>query len=151
MQYRLFIRSSMVIILAVIILGLSACGNSTPTVNSITPLDQGNALQNITVSEAFDLVQKNLGNANFRILDVRTPDEYQSGHLANALNIDIYAQDFESRLRQLDKNQQYLVYCRTGVRSTQASQTMSSLGFTRVFNMLQGITQWIVAGYPTTQ
>ncbi len=109
------------------------------------------AIQNLGVSDAFALVEKNQGNSNFVILDVRTSAEYQQSHLAGAINLDFYAQDFQSRTGRLDKNRQYLVYCRSGARSAQASQVMLSEGFSRISNMLQGISEWISAGYPVDE
>ena len=105
----------------------------------------------MSVSQAYDLVKTNSGKTDFQIIDVRTPEEFQAGHLEGALNIDIYSADFESRLRQLNMGRQYLVYCRTGVRSAQASQTMANLGFARIFNMQGGISDWAAAGYPVTK
>jgi rhodanese-related sulfurtransferase len=131
----------------------SACAGQPPTsASSIAPPGAASSLavQNVSVSDAYALVQKNLGNANFVILDVRTPEEFQGGHLAGAVNIDFNAQDFQSKIRELDKSQQYLVYCRSGSRSAQASQYMVSQGFTHVLNMLQGITEWAAAGYPVS-
>jgi rhodanese-related sulfurtransferase len=149
------IRSLAVLVILAILVGSTACSNSATQGVSNTPAASLSAsasmvnLKNISTAQAYDLVNKNADNPDFKIIDVRTPAEYQRGHLANAINVDIYAQDFESRLGQMDKNLQYLVYCQTGVRSAQASQTMSQLGFTHIFNMLLGIGQWIADGYPT--
>jgi rhodanese-related sulfurtransferase len=138
------------------LVGSSACSDSATSANQNTTAASAlatasmTALQNISVVEAHNLIGVDKDNPDFKILDVRTQAEYQSGHLANAFNIDIYSQDFESQLGQLDRNQQYLVYCRTGARSAQASQTMFKLGFSHIFNMLQGINEWIASGYTTT-
>jgi rhodanese-related sulfurtransferase len=153
---NLMIRSLAVLVILAILVGSTACGNSTTQGGSNTPAAPPSAsasmanLKNVSTVEGYDLVNKNSNNPDFIIMDVRTPAEYQSGHLANAVNVDIYAQDFESRLGQMDKDLQYLVYCQTGVRSAQASKTMSELGFTHIFNMLLGIGQWIADGHPTT-
>jgi rhodanese-related sulfurtransferase len=103
----------------------------------------------ITAYDAYSLIQKNKDNADFVILDVRTADEFNSGHIANAINLDYYAPDFKSNIDKLDKNKQYLIYCRTGVRGTAATQVMITLGFKNVQNLIGGIVVWTQLGYPT--
>ena len=76
------------------------------------------------------------------ILDVRTPQEFGSGHLPGALNIDIHGYDFEEQIENLDKDKAYYVYCRSGGRSGAASRYMKSKGFPEVYNMLGGILAW---------
>jgi rhodanese-related sulfurtransferase len=80
------------------------------------------------------------------IIDVRTPEEYISGHLINAINIDYYSPDFVKNIDKLDKTAYYIVYCRTGARSASASQIMLQQGFIHVINMTGGITEWINGG-----
>jgi glutamine cyclotransferase len=126
---------------------------NTPTV-SPTPSEVSQSatpsVQTINSADAFKLIQENKGNADFIILDVRTPDEFNGGHIGNAVNIDFYSPDFKSNLEKLDRNKLYLVYCLTGGRSASASQMLSELGFPRVYNLAGGITRWIQDGYPTT-
>jgi len=86
-----------------------------------------------------------------KILDIRTPAEFQSGHLQGAVNVDYYAKDFEDSLKKLDKNAQYLVYCRTGNRSSSALKKMHKLGFTKVWHMSRGIEDWKGTGLPLKQ
>lgn len=76
------------------------------------------------------------------VLDVRTPEEYVTGHLQGARNIDFRAGDFVEKIQALDKNVPYAIYCRTGNRSGQALETMRSLGFTSVVNLSGGIVAW---------
>ncbi len=107
--------------------------------------------ENITTKEAYDLIQNNIENPDFIILDVRTQDEYNSGHIENASMLDFYDESFEDDLDQMDKNKTYLVYCRTGNRSGRATDIMVELGFTDVYNMLGGIVQWNEDGYKTVK
>ncbi|NUM60104.1 MAG: rhodanese-like domain-containing protein [Bdellovibrionaceae bacterium] len=69
------------------------------------------------------------------ILDVRTPDEYLSGHIKGAINIDFYASDFQNQLGKLDKEKDYKVYCRSGNRSSKAVNMMKNIGFKNVENI----------------
>lgn len=69
-----------------------------------------------------------------KVIDVRTPEEYDAGHLPGARNIDVSADDFESRIEALDPTESYVVYCRTGNRSAAAVRTMLDAGFDDVVN-----------------
>jgi len=80
------------------------------------------------------------------VLDVRTQSEYDSGHIRNAKLIP--HTELEGRLDELNKTDGILVYCRTGGRSSTASQILVDNGFLYVYNMLGGITAWIDEGYP---
>jgi len=78
-----------------------------------------------------------------KILDVRTPEEYEEGYIPDAQNIDIrMGQGFLDALKELDTSVPYYVYCRSGARSNQACQLMSQLGFEKVYNLEGGILDW---------
>lgn len=109
------------------------------------------SVPSISVRDASTLIQDNKNNPDFMIIDVRTADEFNSGHLANAVNIDYYSSDFKSNIAKLDRNKEYLIYCRTGVRGAAATQIMLDIGFTRVHNLTGGILEWTNAGYPTAK
>ena len=79
-------------------------------------------------------------------LDVRTPGEFSSGHLANAINIDVEGMQFNSEVSKLDKTKTYAVYCRSGRRSVIATDEMQKLGFTKLFNLEGGTGAWSAAG-----
>jgi len=76
------------------------------------------------------------------VLDVRTQPEFDEGHLESAKNIDIMDPDFKKRLDSLDREQEYLVYCRTANRSSMAVRIMDSMGFSHVYHMLGGIVEY---------
>lgn len=71
---------------------------------------------------------------NTIVLDVRTPAEYNEGHLDGAVNIDFQAPDFLILLGQLPTDGEYILYCRSGNRSAQATQVMTTKGFTNVID-----------------
>lgn len=83
---------------------------------------------------------------NVVILDIRTPEEYSSGHIENAVNVDYYAADFINKLEKLDKNATYMVYCRSGNRSGSTVTQMEKLGFKSVYELNGGINAWLKAG-----
>ena len=128
---------------------LAGCSQVKTTASSTVPVvtSQTTDVPTITVSDANTSIQKNSGNANFVLLDVRTADEFNGGHLAGAINLDYYAADFKANIAKLDKNKQYLVYCRTGIRGAASVQIMLNLGFTKTQNIAGGITEWTQEGY----
>jgi rhodanese-related sulfurtransferase len=83
---------------------------------------------------------------NVVVLDVRTPEEYATGHIPDAVNIDVSAPDFASRVGALDTDASYALYCRTGNRSATAMQIMQDGGFASVAHLGGGIVAWVDAG-----
>jgi rhodanese-related sulfurtransferase len=81
------------------------------------------------------------------ILDVRTPQEYGSGHLNGSINLDFKSPSFSDQIARLDRNKAYLLYCRTGIRSARVLLLMRSLGFKELYNLTKGIEQWQREGY----
>ena len=63
------------------------------------------------------------------IIDVRTKEEFESGHVSGAINIDFYREDLEEVLAKLDKGKKYGVYCRSGARSSRVVELMQSIDF----------------------
>ena len=114
-------------------------------------LDETATIEDITPQEAFVLIQNNQNNPDFVIIDVRTPDEFDAGHIENATNIDFYSEAFRDELNKLDKNKTYLIYCRSGGRSGNALNIMAELDFTEAYNILGGINLWKTEGLPTVK
>ena len=85
------------------------------------------------------------------ILDVRQPDEFAAGHLADAVNLDwLNPSEFSEGMALLDKNRTYYIYCRSGRRSNAAASKMKREGF-RVFDMKGGYLQWTGEGRPVVR
>ena len=103
-------------------------------------------LEDIGIQEAFELIQSNQGNPDFVIIDIRTPEEFNEGHIENAVNIDFYSETFREDLDKLDKSKTYFIYCRSGNRSGRAMPVMKELGFQEVYNLSAGIKEWIAEG-----
>ncbi len=76
------------------------------------------------------------------LLDVRTAEEYEEGHLAQARNVDYKRDDFRQQVGKLDKSKPYFVYCKAGVRSEKAADIMKELGFRQVYTLDGGIDEW---------
>ena len=88
--------------------------------------------KNLNIEKAIKLINE---STNLVILDVRTREEYLAGNIPNSINVDVLSQDFKSKIDMLDKNKEYLVYCRSGNRSAIASSIMSTNGFLNIYNL----------------
>ncbi|MEI6745524.1 MAG: rhodanese-like domain-containing protein [Methylococcaceae bacterium] len=88
---------------------------------------------------------------NAVIIDVRENDEWNAGHIDNAIHIPL--NDIQNRLRELAKyqNQPVITQCRSGARSAKAADILAKSGFTNVHNMDGGLNAWQKADLKTTQ
>ena len=120
--------------------GLVSCKQPAPDITAIT---------NLTAKEGFDLIKENKNNPDFIILDVRTPEEFNSGHIEKAVNIDYNAANFKEEVGKLDKNKTYALYCGSGRRAVATSDIMGELGFVNIYEF-GGVKQWMDAGYKLT-
>ncbi len=82
------------------------------------------------------------------LLDVRTPEELQTGFIEGARNLDFNSGGFESALDSLDHSKKYFVYCKIGKRSGKAKEMMKAKGFQNVTSMDGGLDAWVAAGLP---
>lgn len=87
---------------------------------------------NVNLKKAVKTVNN---STNLILLDVRTAEEYSSGNIPNSINIDVLSSEFKSKIELLDKNKEYLVYCRSGNRSLIASSIMATNGFIKIYNL----------------
>jgi rhodanese-related sulfurtransferase len=114
---------------------LAGCSSSNEAVKKVDPVEFSEVISQPDVI----------------ILDVRTPEEFNAGHIANAININIAGADFSSEVSKLDKNATVAVYCRSANRSAVATNEMSDLGFTDMYDMQGGIVDWEAAGGPVVK
>jgi rhodanese-related sulfurtransferase len=105
---------------------------------------QASSFDSITTAQFAEEIQK----PGAIILDVRTPEEYATGHIAGAININFYDSNFQEELNKLDKTATYGVYCRSGNRSGKTLPVMQSLGFIQVQDLSGGILSWASARKP---
>ena len=99
---------------------------------------------------ALELMERNRGNADFLILDVRTPGEFRQGYIEGAVLLDYYEPDFRERFAALDRTATIITYCRSGNRSSSVLALADELGFKRVFDLRGGILAWKREGLPLT-
>lgn len=92
-----------------------------------------------------------LDQKNVLILDVRTPGEYDQGHLPNAKHIDYYGKKFSKNLEQLNIYKPVYVYCASGNRSSKAARIMKKKGFKAIYNLKGGIRAGMQQGLPVNR
>ncbi|MBC7642732.1 MAG: rhodanese-like domain-containing protein [Flavobacterium sp.] len=83
-----------------------------------------------------------------QILDVRSPEEFISGHIENAININWNSSDFSDKVKSFVKTKPIFVNCLGGGRSKKASEALSLLGFTKVYELKGGISEWKSNNFP---
>ena len=136
-------QSKFLIFLCIIIFGLFFV--------AFTPIRtvKAQSYTDISVHIANDMINNNTQYPNLVILDVREQFEYDENHLLNSVLIPLG--EIDSRISELIpyKDIEIVVYCRTSSRSAVASQNLANNhNFTKIYNMLGGITDWIATGYP---
>ena len=116
---------------------------------SVTTLTaQSNAKIEVNSTEVSAMLKK---NSKLIVLDVRTVDEFNEGHIKGAVNMDVRQSDFQTKVNKLDKNAKYIVHCRTNHRSTMAVEMMVKSGFKTIYQMMDGFSGWSANGLPVTK
>ena len=93
-----------------------------------------------------DDLYAHLGSSGVMIVDVRTPSEYQSGHIAGAVNEPL--QNINVWFKELPENKPVYLYCHSGNRSRQAAEFLKKKGFRNIYNEQGGIIAWERRNYP---
>ena len=86
-------------------------------------------------------------NGEGQLIDIRTPREYQMGHIPGASTIDFYSSSYSSELAKLDKSKPIYIYCRSGSRTSKSVALLKSLGFTEIVNLKHGLIDWQRSGF----
>jgi rhodanese-related sulfurtransferase len=83
-----------------------------------------------------------------QLIDVRTPAEYNRGHLPGAKNLNLFDDDFKQQLEKLDKEKPVYVYCQVGGRSAECADMLKSMGFKNITDMDGGFGKWVKSELP---
>jgi rhodanese-related sulfurtransferase len=122
---------------------LNGCANQTQNQDAQASLLTHEAVKNYEIS-ANEVAKKLNNQENFILIDVRTPEEYEEKHLNNSILIPL--QNLESDLmdsnNKFKKDDEIIVYCRSGHRSAEAYLIFKNLGFQNVKSMAGGIIEW---------
>jgi thioredoxin len=139
-------KRQIILCLFALTLGVSACqqngnnNNKDNTANIAT-----------TVLSVDEFEKKMASYPDVQLIDVRTPKEYERGHLPGAKNIDVNGDDFEGHASALDKDRPVFVYCKSGHRSAEACTKLADMGFKNVHGLDGGIEAWGSAGKSVIQ
>ncbi|HUH29193.1 rhodanese-like domain-containing protein [Gelidibacter sp.] len=82
--------------------------------------------------------KEEISDKKVQLIDVRTPEEYQEGHIKNAVNIDFLADGFDQKFDNFNKDEPLYIYCRSGNRSAKAAKILSELGFEKIYDLEGG-------------
>lgn len=80
---------------------------------------------------------------DIQLVDVRTPEEYMEGYIANFQNIDFMSPTFDQDILKLDKEKPVILYCKSGGRSARCAEKMLEAGFIKIYDLNGGITKWM--------
>lgn len=119
----------LIILLGVMVTGCAADGKNEQTVN---PVD-------LSIEETKELIES---QEDLLILDVRTTEEFNQGHIEGAQQISV--DDLKDRVQELEdyKDKSVLVYCRSGNRSSKAVNILLDNGFSNIYHMSEGFMNW---------
>lgn len=106
---------------------------------------KANAITNMNAKDFSSMTQQ----TGVVTLDVRTPGEFSQGHIQGAVNIDVESSTFDSEIAKLDRTKTYAVYCHSGRRSGIATQAMAKMGFKHLYNLENGLADWMSHGMMT--
>jgi len=121
---------------------VSSCQNKPSTTTTTNESGVQVTSKVITVEE----YEKAITNPDIQLVDVRTPAEFSSGHIAKAININVMDATFTNEISKLDKQKPVYIYCRSGARSQRAAATLMQNGFTQIIDLQGGINSWNAAG-----
>jgi rhodanese-related sulfurtransferase len=117
-----------------------ACAQTSESTSENTTSETANnqIAQDLNAEDFKSKIESNKGV----VLDVRTADEVAEGKIEGAINIDYYSDSFKDEVAKLDKNEPVYVYCRSGGRSSKSMAILKDMGFTEVYNLLGGYSNW---------
>ena len=87
-----------------------------------------------------------LRDSDYTLIDVRTQDEFDLGHIDSAINLDFYSDSFQNDILSLPKNETIVLYCRTNNRSNKTATILKENGFKEISVLEGGITDWVKNG-----
>jgi rhodanese-related sulfurtransferase len=106
----------------------------------------GQTSENIKTVEAKTFAEKIKTTDNPQILDVRTPEEFNAGHIENANNVNWLGDSFVKDAEKYDKTKPVFVYCKSGGRSKKATEKLQELGFKNIYELDGGFMKWDAEG-----
>ena len=98
------------------------------------------------INEISDTQFTEIQDSDYILVDVRTAEEYESGHIQDAVNFDFYSESFQNDILTLDKSSSIILYCRTQNRSTKTANYLKENGYKEITVIVGGINSWVKNG-----
>ena len=93
---------------------------------------------------SYDDFKNQISKNDVLLFDVRTMEEFNSGHLKGSVNIDFYDEKlFDKFFKKVKKSKPIYIYCRSGNRSQKSSEILKKLGFVKIYDLEGGYKNWI--------
>ncbi len=125
-------KSTLSLLLLLLLASCSISGDSKAVITDLQP----------------DAFLDMMSQENFILIDARSLEEYEAGHIGGARVINVLSDDFTSQINKLDHEKICLVYSRSGRRSAEAAAKMRDAGFKKIYNLVGGITRWRAGHLP---
>ena len=129
-------RCTILMLLSVLFL---SCGDKNTTTDE-KPIPENAITDGVITAEEFKKGLTDL--AEVQLIDVRTPEEFEEGHLSGAQNLNYFDDNFDEQIAQLDQNKPIYLYCKSGGRSGKAYKKLKDLGFSEVYDLKGGYSEW---------
>jgi rhodanese-related sulfurtransferase len=128
------VKHPLLLAVSIVMLMIAACSPASQSSATVQNLSPSQYVADFSEAQTAHL-----------LVDVRTPEEYASGHIAGSVNIPL--QELQSRMSEIPSNQAVVLYCRSGNRSGQAATLLRDAGYTQIYD-LGGIIEWTASGLP---
>ncbi len=115
------------------------------------PTKNADGATHVDAKAAAALVAEKDDAKKVTVLDIRTPVEFEAGHIEGATNIDFLDTSFQDAIAKLDKDKPYLVHCQSGGRSGRSLEAFKKLGFKNLYHLDGGLTAWKTGGHPVSE
>ncbi|SIR12853.1 rhodanese-like domain-containing protein [Pontibacter lucknowensis] len=119
---------------------------ATSLMSCTSPQQSDGKVKTISATEYKEHHEK-IDNQEVMLVDVRTPAEFEAGHLEKTQHADFLSGEFEKEMQNWDKDKTYYLYCASGNRSGKAAKLMEEAGFKNVYN-IGGYSDLKAAGLP---
>ena len=108
-------------------------------------------MDTISPQSALKLIKERENDPDFAILDIRSDSEFNAGHIPGALNLHYEGHQFQKKVEDLDKEKEYVIYCKSGVRGGYFLSQMRQSGFKKAHNINGGFVGWNISKLPLTK
>lgn len=135
MTFRAGRAATTLLLVATVVTGCTRSGASVEELKAVGIVD-------VDVEQAAEWIDA----GEVVILDIRTPGEYEAGHIPGATNVNYRSRDFAEQLGGMDQDKVYLVHCAVGGRSARALDLFKEHGFKNVLHLRSGFEGWKAAG-----